>query len=78
MPWPLAALQFPEALDQVLADYRPNQLTGYLFELANRFSSFYENCPVLKAETPELLASRLTLCDLTAKVLKAGFVPARN
>ncbi len=40
----------------VLADYRPNQLTNYLFELANRFSTFYENCPVLKAETPELLA----------------------
>jgi arginyl-tRNA synthetase len=68
----LAALQFPEALEQVLADYRPNQLTNYLFELANRFSTFYENCPVLKAETPELLASRLALCDLTAKVLRQG------
>ena len=68
----MAGLQFSEALDLVLADYRPNQLTNYLFELANRFSTFYENCPVLKAETPEQLRSRLQLCDLTAKVLRQG------
>jgi arginyl-tRNA synthetase len=68
----LAALQLAEAIDLVLADYRPNQLTSYLFELANRFSTFYENCPVLRAETPELLHSRLALCDLTANVLRQG------
>jgi arginyl-tRNA synthetase len=68
----LAALQLSEAIDLVLADYRPNQLTNYLFELANRFSTFYENCPVLRADTPELLHSRLALCDLTAKVLRQG------
>ncbi len=32
----------------MLADYRPNQLTGYLFDLANRYSTFFEQCPVLK------------------------------
>jgi arginyl-tRNA synthetase len=68
----LAASQLSEAIDLVLADYRPNQLTAYLFELANGFSTFYENCPVLRAETPELLESRLALCDLTAKVLRQG------
>ena len=68
----LATLQLAEAIDLVLADYRPDQLTSYLFELANRFSTFYENCPVLKAESPELMLSRLALCDLTAKVLRQG------
>ena len=68
----LAALQLSEAVELVLVDYRPNLLTNYLFELANRFSTFYENCPVLKAETPELMQSRLALCDLTAKVLRQG------
>jgi len=68
----LSASQLPEAIDLVLADYRPNQLTAYLFELANRFSTFYENCPVLRAETPELLETRLALCDLTATVLRQG------
>jgi arginyl-tRNA synthetase len=65
-------LRFAEALEMVLADYRPNQLTNYLFELSNKFSTFYEQCPVLRAESPELVRSRLLLCDLTARVLKQG------
>ncbi|HVX12800.1 MAG TPA: arginine--tRNA ligase [Pirellulales bacterium] len=68
----LALLQFSEAIDFVLADYRPNQLTAYLFELANRFSTFFEECPVLKAEATELRDSRLLMCDLTARTIKQG------
>ncbi|MDX1961533.1 MAG: arginine--tRNA ligase [Pirellulales bacterium] len=68
----LAALRFPEAIALVLADYRPHQLTTYLFELANQFSAFYEVCPVLQADTPTQLATRLALCALTARVLRQG------
>jgi arginyl-tRNA synthetase len=68
----VALLQFAEALDKVVADYRPNHLTAYLFELATRYSDFFENCPVLRAETEELRTSRLLLCDLTARTLKQG------
>jgi len=68
----LALLRFGEALDQVLADYRPNQLTSYLFELANCYSTFFEQCPMLKAETPSLRDSRLLLCDLTARTIRLG------
>ncbi len=65
-------LRFAEALDAVLVDYRPNQLTSYLFELANRYSTFFDQCPVLKAESDEIRTSRLLLCDLTARTLKQG------
>jgi arginyl-tRNA synthetase len=68
----LALLQFSEALDRVVADYRPNHLTSYLFELASRYSEFFENCPVIKAESDALRASRLALCDLTARTLHRG------
>ncbi len=68
----LAILQFAEALDQVIADFRPNSLTSYLFELANRYSTFFEQCPVLKAESAASRASRLRLCDLTARTIKQG------
>jgi arginyl-tRNA synthetase len=68
----ICLLQFAEALDRVAYDYRPNHLTAYLFELATRYSDFFENCPVLRAETEELRRSRLTLCDLTARTLKLG------
>ena len=36
----LQLLRFGEAIESVCEDYRPNQLTQYLFELANLFSSF--------------------------------------
>jgi arginyl-tRNA synthetase len=69
----LEILRFAEALDDVVADYRPNLLTGYLFDqLARQFSTFFEQCPVLKAETPALRTSRLLLCDLTARTIRKG------
>ena len=66
-------LRFGEALDLTAKDYRPNQLTAYLFELANCYSSFFEHCPVLKADSEELRQSRLVLCDLTAGRSRRGW-----
>jgi len=64
-------LNFGLVLEAVAEEYRPNFLCNYLYELAGHFSRFYENCPVLKAEGLER-ATRLTLCDLTGRVLKQG------
>ncbi len=63
--------QFAETVPQVLNDFRPNLLANYLFELANSFHSFYEACPVLKADPP-VRASRLALSELSARVLRQG------
>ncbi len=68
----LELFRFAEALDQTAADYRPNQLTAYLYDLANRYSTFFEQCHVLRADTDELRRSRLLLCDLTARTIKKG------
>lgn len=68
----IALLQMGEALDRVVADYRPNHLTAYLFDLASAYSHFFENCPVLKAEDEDLRSSRLLLCDLTARTIQTG------
>jgi len=47
-------------------------LTSYLFDLANRYSTFFEQCHVLRAESDELRQSRLLLCDLTARTIQKG------
>ncbi len=65
-------LRLPELLEFAAEEYKPNVLTDYLFDLANTFSTFYEECPVLKAESAERRESRLALCDLTARTLKFG------
>jgi arginyl-tRNA synthetase len=64
-------IRYSEAFNSTLADLRPNFLTGYLYELAQKFSVFYTNCPVLDAG-PDKRPIRLLLCDLTAKTIKHG------
>ena len=65
-------LNFGLTLEAIVEELRPNYLCNFLFELAGKFTSFYENCPVLKAEGEATRNSRLALCDLTARVLKQG------
>lgn len=68
----LELLRFSEALDRVASEYRPHYLTGYLFDLAQRFAEFFDQCPVLKAEDNATRDSRLLLCDLVARTLERG------
>jgi arginyl-tRNA synthetase len=65
-------LRLPEVLEFAAEENKPNVLTDYLFDLANAFSTFYEECPVLKAESAERRDSRLAICDLTGRTLKFG------
>jgi len=62
-------IRYGEAVEMALADYRPNFLTNYLYELTQKFSGFYTNCPVIKAP-PDSRRQRLLLCELTAGVIK--------
>ena len=64
-------LRYGEAVETVARDLRPHLLTNYLFELAQAFSSFYTNCPVLKA-AEDSQTSRLLLCCLTARTIQHG------
>ncbi|GAA2082912.1 arginine--tRNA ligase [Actinomadura alba] len=51
----------------------PHRLCAYVFELASAFTTFYENCPVLKDDVePAVRASRLALCALTLRTLVKG------
>lgn len=63
--------QFAETVHDVLADFRPNLLATYLYELADTFHGFYESCPVLRSEG-EVRSTRLSLCEATGRVLKTG------
>lgn len=64
-------LRLGETIDSVARDLKPHVLCQYLYELATKFSGFYEKCPVLKSDEPTR-SSRLALCDLTARTLAQG------
>ena len=67
----LALLEFGDVVVHVGDQLEPHRLCGYLFDLAQHFSAFYEQCPVLKADS-EVRASRLALCAVTLAVLDQG------
>ena len=67
----LGLLALPEAFASSLASLQPHRLCTYLFDLAQRFTAFYDTCPVLSSEGA-LREERLALCDLTARTLRLG------
>ncbi|VUD52073.1 Arginine--tRNA ligase [Thalassocella blandensis] len=65
-------LQFAEIIEQVSEDAFPHVLCTYLYDLASLFMSFYEACPILKADSAELRASRLQISKAVAKTMTLG------
>jgi arginyl-tRNA synthetase len=63
---------FGETVAESAAEYAPHKLTAYLYQVASLYTSFYDKCPVLKAESPEQVENRLFLCDITARTLHQG------
>lgn len=67
----LALMEFGATTEQVGEKLEPHRLCSYLYELAQSFTTFYENCPVLQS-SPEMRHSRLALCSLTYTILATG------
>ncbi|CAM5741755.1 arginine--tRNA ligase [Streptomyces hirsutus] len=63
---------FAETVADAAREYAPHKLAAYLYQLASLYTSFYDKCPVLKAESPDQVANRLFLCDVTARTLHRG------
>ncbi|MGW2422145.1 arginine--tRNA ligase [Streptomyces sp. NPDC001709] len=68
----LHADAFAETVREAASEYAPHKLAAYLYQLASLYTSFYDKCPVLKAETPQQVENRLFLCDITARTLHQG------
>ncbi|MCM2578287.1 arginine--tRNA ligase [Streptomyces meridianus] len=64
--------EFSATLEGVAETYEPHKLASYLFQLASLYTTFYDQCPVLKAESPAAVENRLFLCDVTARTLRQG------
>ncbi|MEU1630154.1 arginine--tRNA ligase [Streptomyces sp. NPDC020096] len=69
----LALDEFGDTLASVRETYEPHKLASYLYGLSSAYTTFYEQCPVLKAEGGQaMIENRLFLCDLTARTLRQG------
>jgi arginyl-tRNA synthetase len=63
---------FGDTVFEAAGEYAPHKLAAYLYQLASLYTSFYDQCPVLKADSPAQVENRLFLCDLTARTLHQG------
>ncbi|HEX4834496.1 MAG TPA: arginine--tRNA ligase [Trebonia sp.] len=68
----LQLLGFGAAIELVADTAEPHRLCAWVFETASLFTTFYEQCPVLKADDEATRDSRLALCAATLRVLTAG------
>ncbi|OEV03387.1 arginine--tRNA ligase [Streptomyces oceani] len=65
--------EFGDTLAQAAQAYEPHKLTAYLYQLASLFTTFYDQCPVLKAEGGTAqVENRLLLSELTGRTLRQG------
>lgn len=68
----LELLGFGAALKQAGDTAEPHRLASYVYAVADAYTTFYENCPVLKAPDETAKASRLALCAATLRTLETG------
>ncbi|GAA4150458.1 arginine--tRNA ligase [Actinomadura keratinilytica] len=68
----LRLLGFGAAVAQAGESAEPHRLAAYVFSVADAYTAFYENCPVLQAPDEATKASRLALCAATLRTLETG------
>ncbi|PRH88437.1 arginine--tRNA ligase [Labrys okinawensis] len=68
----LECARLPEVVASAGRNNAPNEVADYVFSVAQAFSRFYTDCPVLAADTEAERASRLALCGLARAVLAKG------
>lgn len=64
--------KFPEVVLNAGNALAPNLMCNYLFDLAQKFNSFYKKHSVLQADSEEQTQMRLAITAATAQVLKNG------
>ena len=68
----IALHQYGDVLWEAAEHLEPHRLCTWLYELTEAFNTFYQGCPILKAENEGTRRSRLRLADLTRRVLVDG------
>jgi arginyl-tRNA synthetase len=65
----LALANFPDTFIECAEYLKPNMMADYSNALADKFNTFYNALPVIKAESPELVAARIALTESIITVL---------
>lgn len=64
---------FPEIVGKACSQYDPSIVCSFLYDLSKRFSHWYHDNQILKADTPVLVKARVSLCEMVLQVMKNAF-----
>lgn len=63
---------YPNVIRQAAEAYSPALIANYVYELAKEYNGYYQEVPVLKAESPDIVSFRLQLSGFTGNVIKSA------
>ena len=64
---------FPKIVGRACSLYDPSIVCSFLYDLSKRFSHWYHDNQILKADTPALVKARVSLCEMVLQVMKNAF-----
>jgi arginyl-tRNA synthetase len=67
-----ALSKFSESIAHAAEENKPNLLSNYLYNLAQKFNSFYNSVPVIKADKEDKFNHRINIVEASSQVLKNG------
>ncbi|MDE5930414.1 MAG: arginine--tRNA ligase [Muribaculaceae bacterium] len=63
---------FPQTVAEAGRSCSPALIANYAYDLAKEYNQFYHDCPILREEDAAVRSLRLTLCEVTARTIKAA------
>lgn len=63
---------FPSVVAEAGRSYSPALIANYTYELVKQYNQFYHDCPILKEEDEAIRSLRLTISDVTSRVIKTA------
>ena len=64
---------FPETVAKACREYDPSAICSFLYDMSKRFSHWYHDNQILKAETEPLVKARVCLCEMVLQTLRNAF-----
>ena len=64
---------FPETVAKSCSQYDPSVICAFLYDMSKRFSHWYHDNQILKAETSALVKSRVCLCEMVLQTMRNAF-----
>jgi arginyl-tRNA synthetase len=64
--------KFRSIVTEAASGYSPAIIANYCYELSKEYNQFYHDCPIIGEEDAKIRNLRLTLSEVTSRILSAG------